>query len=313
MDLAPTDVCLADILGTHFRSCIKPANVSGIVMNSNNTYDVDIYGILDIALFNSMGSIGTKDYSIIGNAGVNHAQVTFQYDGNDNSFCIKGPNGVTGGLGGIDFSQSGTQNAIAIPSSFLENDIFYDVTVYDTHGNSERSLFLSTGTGTGVSSTHVWGLPQRSAFNFFNADAAYTIVPFRNMSIFSDVDAIEIRVYDNPASSIGTGLDYSVNNGAAKSSWGGPSDFRTAFVSGCSFTEDFRGPELTTRRGSSQCTEMPGEFFGFSIPQYHREFRTCFSMEKWKFGGVEGSPEPPAGPLQWSKNTWMDLPYGNTF
>lgn len=286
-------------LDANMNSCTKQAVSSGTILGAVNAWPVDYYIVSYISLLSSPASISTLAYDFNTGSAVQHVQNTIQYDGADDSFCIKGADGITGGLGGIDLSQGGTQNAIVLQSSIQDSEVTYDITIYDTQGNSERSIMVVPQRFIGVSSLNPYEFLTDNVFNIL-----YTIVPFTNMSIFSDVDAIEMKFYDNPGSYFGSLIDYSI---------GGffPRNITTAFVDGCRFVERFNSPELTSiREAFSPCFEDPGEFSGFSIPTHHNEFRTCFKGSISSPGIHEFSME---GPLVYSQHTWMDLPYGNTF
>jgi len=295
--------CAGEV-GSHFRSCTKNASITGIVLGSNNTWPIDFYTNLYIkqAGIGQTASLNTAAYAFNVDTGFFHVTHTIQYDGfDDGSFCIKGPDGITGGLGGIDLSQGGTQNAIAINSLLGDGDRTYDVTIYDTQGNWERQV-VTIPVACVPPCAGSSDVPYYTRYTV--GDNLYTVIPFTNMSIFSDVDAIELKFHDNPGTFI-NGLEYAIGLNA----------IQTAFVDGCRFVEQFRSPELTSKRSDGLCYEAPGD--GAMTPfATHTEYRTCFAgnpVDPGVHNFQQNGAIAALGPLTYTKNTWMELPYGNTF
>ena len=276
------------------NSCSRNITFSGKTLNTTGLYSIDYEFITYIQEFGGIPPTFDQLYNtyVVSTSYDDHPFITIQYDGNDYSSCLKGPTGTNPGLGGIDLSQGGTQNSIVL-SIFTELDLTIDVTIYDTDGNFERVRHVVPMTKSG--SHEPW---QIGTFNSFSLDEYYSAVVFTNTTILSNVDALVIRIYDNP-SSYTPSPDFAIRK-----------TINTGFVTGCRFLQDHVGPEYMYDREVGSSCELPPAG-GYPIPTYHESSITCPV-------DVNGDYKPfitfvDDGPFTYDKYVYNNLPFGNTF
>ena len=185
------------------------------------------------------------------------------YDGNFGNvgpLCQIAPPGQ--GLGGVDLTQGNTQNAFVVTYSTSDVPSYMDITVYNTTGHFHRVRY-------GINM--VFSIP--TVYNHMPEAELY--IPFGDLNIYNDVDALEIRFYPNLAEAHIGSADIAITS------------IKTGAASGCSYAEEWDTD--ATKCDTSlvpECTIVP---FAYIIT-------------------------PPVGsPFMYDSAHYRPLPYGNTF
>lgn len=196
-------------------------------------------------------SVGSGSFMISGDASIysSKGSAMLQYDGADNSTCLTYGSGS--GLGGIDLTLSGTQNAYVFYISSSDAASIVDITTYNTTGSYERLVYGAQPTSGGT--PYLVTAPQE------------LYVKFGDPYIYGAVDAIEMRFYSNPYVSDNDSWDMAMT------------EITVGSATGCDFTDNmarYEQPftalpcELTPVESRDPlCVEQISNFYLYETPQ----------------------------------------------